>query len=103
MDMDFHHDFVISPSHSAPNLLQWKYKPSSTEWLKTSPSSSSPSTKIHDVFQNYFATVSQDANHWLARRVSKVFVELCLHLDPIWCLEPILVSVIDFFTLYYLS
>ncbi|XP_062567143.1 uncharacterized protein LOC134229406 [Saccostrea cucullata] len=83
MDTEFQHDFVISPSHSVPDLLQWKYKPSSTVWLKTSPSPSSihsqnsTQNKTHNVFQTYFATVSQDTKHWLAKKSDSCCSQTC--------------------------
>jgi hypothetical protein len=77
MDSEFHHDYVISPAHSSPNLLQWKYKPSSTVWLKTSPAPTSTHGTTHDVFQHYFATVSQDRKHWLAKKV-KFHIEISM-------------------------
>ncbi|XP_061181672.1 nuclear receptor coactivator 4-like isoform X2 [Saccostrea echinata] len=82
-DPEFHHDFVISPSHSVPDLLHWKYKPSSTVWLKTSSSPSSihsknsTQSKPHDIFQTYFATVSQDTKHWLAKKTDSCCSQTC--------------------------
>lgn len=82
-DMDFHHDFVISPSHSAPNLLQWTYKPSSTVWLKSRPSVGPTDCKSHDVFQHYFATVSQDSRHWLAKKTENCCNQACQSKKPV--------------------
>ncbi|XP_056020117.1 nuclear receptor coactivator 4-like isoform X2 [Ostrea edulis] len=83
VDMEFHRDYVISPAHSSPNLLQWKYKPSSTVWLKTSSSPSSTHSKTHDVFQHYFATVSQDTKHWLAKKTESCCSQACQSKKPL--------------------